>query len=659
MTVLDSDERLVEIELTPLEEQEAQRLQLMALEANSEAQVREVLLLGLAAYVGYVKRHALASAVGKIRDVQQISLTADILMMAYSPYWNSYVKPLFKSYIFFRQSMQAKAMMPNDMVMALAEDYSKRLHGYFTTTSAEAMTKGFNAYVNKRVPARLAAEKVFGAFGLTQRQMATFVATDTAKAEAVTSTRPLDVRARVKGWLARALDDRLLGIAEHEAFVMSEEAKQVGWLYQQSRGFIPAGATKMWMTARDERVCGVCGPMHKQEVPLGEHFVLPSKVKVWTTGVHPKCRCRMVLRTRTTEVFGKAEQYKRDRSGRFAEVNTLSAAQRAQDEQTAMIRRALVAPPVEQVAPGLVARPSLTGAPTLKAKPSLTGKPSLQGKKDVPLKGKEQARELSAGERDSKLTSSGPRLARLAATRSRMAELHAERVESMLQSKSVGLDQKKITRATSQGTRPTIPLSGYIYGEPESGMEFFGDDVDDQIVITRDDMFSPIMDIGSSIYQGRMEEISNWTDDIAGDEDRVLYPEVVDGVVVTAELDWADVETTLHLTSMGFPGTREFGQDPTIPLEFFDSDGRHVVEREVLVRDIAHHLGVSADMFVTRIFRTKEVHMDASMESGSLHGYEAWNIAGNYKAVSMGIDYDEFGTPVEIIELTPIVDGDD
>lgn len=659
---MDTEDRLVDYELTPAEESQAAALSLQARTANSEHEVAEVLALAIAAYVAYVKRAAIGSAIGKIRDVAQVSLTADILQMAYAPYWNTYVAPLFRSYIFFRQAREAKALMPDEMVMALADDYAKRLHGYFTTTSAEAMVKGFNSYVNRRVPTQLAAQKVFESFGLTSRQMSSMVSLDLAKVEPTTTTRALDPRRRIKGFIAKALDDRIKGIAEHEAFVMSEEAKQVGWLYQQHRGFITGTATKMWMTARDERVCGVCGPMHKQEVPLGEHFVLPSGVKVWTTGVHPKCRCRMMLRQKTAEVFGKAEEFKRDRRGRFAEVNTLSAKQRLEDEERARIQRALDTPPADEpVRPGLVARPALSAPPALNAPPPLKAPSELKAPPQLKAPEQERPAELKAPEaktRYNELKATAPRLAQLSAVRAEANELYADRVERLLRSRED--DTRDITRAVTQNVRPTILLPGYLYGEPESGLDFMSGDAEGYIQITEYDHFTPVADAGPSLYQQREQEIAAWTEDIVDDPERTTYSEVIDGQLVTARLDWDDVENVLHLASMDFPTLDPFGEgEPEIPLLFKNAEGQVVAERFVPAETLAEHLAVDPDNFITRVYRVKEVHMDATMESGSLHGYESWTIAGNYRAESKGVDRDEFGTAVEIIELTPIVDEDD
>jgi hypothetical protein len=46
----------------------------------------------------------------------------------------------------------------------------------------------------------------------------------------------------------------------------------------------------MWITARDERVCPQCGPLHGQKVGVNQQFVT-SVGQFWTPGLHPNCRC--------------------------------------------------------------------------------------------------------------------------------------------------------------------------------------------------------------------------------------------------------------------------------------------------------------------------------------------------------------------------------
>ncbi len=66
----------------------------------------------------------------------------------------------------------------------------------------------------------------------------------------------------------------------------------------QSSGLVSA---KRWYTARDERVCPLCGPMHGQIVMLDQNFriieeALPPKMRgkyapVYAPPLHTNCRC--------------------------------------------------------------------------------------------------------------------------------------------------------------------------------------------------------------------------------------------------------------------------------------------------------------------------------------------------------------------------------
>ena len=46
-----------------------------------------------------------------------------------------------------------------------------------------------------------------------------------------------------------------------------------------------------WRTARDERVCKICGPLHGQRTALGQPFKHPNSGNEYHAPAHPRCRC--------------------------------------------------------------------------------------------------------------------------------------------------------------------------------------------------------------------------------------------------------------------------------------------------------------------------------------------------------------------------------
>src|SRR6478609_1524405 len=104
-------------------------------------------------------------------------------------------------------------------------------------------------------------------------------------------------------------------------------------MYKQQEGIVPRNAKRTWVTAKDERVCPSCGPLHRQSAPIGEKF----KEGVWTPPLHVNCRCDVILDFKPNDIdedlaslfeyqeVGKAygsDHYDRDKTGRFATVES-------------------------------------------------------------------------------------------------------------------------------------------------------------------------------------------------------------------------------------------------------------------------------------------------------------------------------------------------
>ncbi|ATW24157.1 minor capsid protein [Candidatus Formimonas warabiya] len=59
----------------------------------------------------------------------------------------------------------------------------------------------------------------------------------------------------------------------------------------------------IWLTAKDERVCKVCGPLHKKIFPI-------DQIPFGGPPAHPRCRCFIVPHIVTTEEEGRAGDQK-------------------------------------------------------------------------------------------------------------------------------------------------------------------------------------------------------------------------------------------------------------------------------------------------------------------------------------------------------------
>lgn len=199
--------------------------------------------------------------------------------------------PMFAAVI----ARDVKRAIPASQVNQLAQDYADRLGDYFDRTSLGAMEAGFNSLVNRRVLPGLAAEKASEAFGLTQRQMNAYVNTNFEEKKPFTSFKFRSPKMAASRFIIKSLEDRLRKMGTHEAFTLTQEAQQIRWLWDLKVGNLPEGTQKIWVTAHDERVCKICGPMNGAAVDVTEKFELPNGEFASITGVHPLCRCRLKL----------------------------------------------------------------------------------------------------------------------------------------------------------------------------------------------------------------------------------------------------------------------------------------------------------------------------------------------------------------------------
>jgi len=94
-------------------------------------------------------------------------------------------------------------------------------------------------------------------------------------------------------------------IARTEISIAQNEGRYQSWNQAFDQGFIDPASLKMWMTAKDERTCDICGPMDGEVVPWNGLFSTGDKV---AGRVHPHCRCSMVM----LPPDGKGQSFKQD-----------------------------------------------------------------------------------------------------------------------------------------------------------------------------------------------------------------------------------------------------------------------------------------------------------------------------------------------------------
>ena len=128
-----------------------------------------------------------------------------------------------------------------------------------------------------------------------------------AQGESPFKTKPLThekIDSMVDKYGKKKLRERSELIARTETIKSSNMGLQTIWEEAQKQGLISQGAKRKWITAKDERVCSWCGPLHGNIVGMREDFTITanltegSKALTYTSltpPLHPACRCSMVL----------------------------------------------------------------------------------------------------------------------------------------------------------------------------------------------------------------------------------------------------------------------------------------------------------------------------------------------------------------------------
>ena len=125
----------------------------------------------------------------------------------------------------------------------------------------------------------------------------------------------------------RMLSYRAKMIARTEVARARSYGQQLFWEQSAEKMLLPVDSQRVWMTADDERVCDICGPMDQSRAGLHEPWMTPAGLVNVPTDSHPQCRCAMgmffpgftdesILRAPSTKYVSKFNPY-HDELGRF------------------------------------------------------------------------------------------------------------------------------------------------------------------------------------------------------------------------------------------------------------------------------------------------------------------------------------------------------
>jgi hypothetical protein len=247
--------------------------------------VRDVALGIAAAFVGWrlLASRRLAELPPPTPRDEDLPLRFSRLML---PEWMALAVPVLREHLLsLGEASPAQAE-------AAAVAYAASLGSYLHQTSAEALVAGYTAELANGVSPELAWSRVAEGYGLTPHQMRGWLLAQRKVPQNYADQAVTDAARRA---LDKAVLQRADALGQTEAWGARQTGRSVVWMAKQEAGQLPETARKRWVTADDEFVCPVCAPLHKQEVGLRERFVLPNGASVWAPGVHPHCRCEIVL----------------------------------------------------------------------------------------------------------------------------------------------------------------------------------------------------------------------------------------------------------------------------------------------------------------------------------------------------------------------------
>lgn len=280
------------------------------------------------------------------------SFSADRITSKYRRAWQHMVNPAFQTAF---QLGTTNAMSYHDEVQ-YASVFSNQLFDYINETSNSVLIDAYQHELAQKWHPDIAWLRASGGYGLEQRSMAQYLKMlgngEGNKVVPEVATK----------FVQRALHERAERIGANESQRAIEMGKTLVWMRQHREGRLPPNIQREWLTAEDERVCPICGPMDHVKIGMQDRFELPDGNEVWAPGVHPNCRCgvrlaypRLLLVKR--EVSGEP----RDNRGRWA------VAEREVETEpviTAPVRiTAPIMAPVEAPVSAPVSTPSMITAP--------------------------------------------------------------------------------------------------------------------------------------------------------------------------------------------------------------------------------------------------------------------------------------------------------
>lgn len=583
----------------------------------------------------------------------------DEIWRTFVPTLHSTLVPMLAAEYAFTFSTLGGGDVDLKIINALATQHADRLGEYFHQTSRDAMIQGFNAQVNRKVPPRMAFSKALDAYGLTPRQMNSLVALDPPDPKKTALVQ--DLKRKPKEFIGASIRQRFKIFAEQETHNLDNQAQQIVWNYLEDKGKIPKEAEKVWLTAKDELVCPVCGPLHGVAVPVGEKFQTDVG-KLWVPGAHVNCRCRMRLRHPTKDLseFSKAKVRTAEGSAFFgqpigseirADPEKVTYKDRTSPDFDRLLRETQQVeegPRLKEEASGPRLNTGSSG-PRLRAQgPQARGEtgPRLKEETAGPRLGEGlQMRELQAAE----LSLSGVEPAAVGLTPQQLVQQNQKlkiatspKVDHVTQ---VLKERAKLETPSQTKTKyetKILPLDKPVYrliSRDELDVE------GRKVEFHQDDFVTSEEEAREEMHRAIQNEIDKRVVSILANQDNVLSFADHNVGLVTATIPDDQVRTAVIAAAHGYP-------DEFIEVSFDSPDGESRVLQRMTASEMGEAMGVEKgdlDFFVGRARFVWNDGMSGQVTSESKYGYA--EITGQYL-----YEMEDIGEGQILLNLEPNVD---
>lgn len=189
---------------------------------------------------------------------------------------------------------RAGAPVVYDPVTAGAVDWAQRraaaLVTEVTADTRAALNDTVATYIRQGVRPEVMAREIKGMIGLRSDQQQAALNYRAALEEQGVKAERID--RLMEKYQSEQLQSRAELIARTETMTALNEGRAAMIQEVVETGLVlETELIKTWATAKDERVCPVCGPMDGESIGRNETFVLPDATEIEQPPAHPNCRC--------------------------------------------------------------------------------------------------------------------------------------------------------------------------------------------------------------------------------------------------------------------------------------------------------------------------------------------------------------------------------